>query len=266
MANTTNLPGGSSYALNRHDAYSPWHTNTFSLPTARLARNNKRPLIVTQMWAFVSGNGATRTVSMEIGNKSTGNFSVTAASAPASTGWRSITSGNFADTQNVNVELISSGDTRFGLASSAGDWFNSTGYNYGGALCGQFQWVQCPTAPTNVQAAVGDVSTTYTISWTAPSDNGGSSLTGYDVQYSSLADFSGYATATSTGTSVDLTGLDPDTTYYVRVSAKNAVTAIDGTGSQFSTIISFKVGTGGTVTPGNISFAVWSGTEWQEPA
>jgi hypothetical protein len=81
-----------------------------------------------------------------------------------------------------------------------------------------------PSAPNNVQAVnVGQ--TTATISWSAPSSDGGSDITGYAV--------TGAGSGCSTdggGTSCGISGLSADTTYTVYVQASN----IEGGGAQAS--------------------------------
>ena len=79
-----------------------------------------------------------------------------------------------------------------------------------------------PGAPTGVTAQAGDRSAT--LSWSAPSSNGGSPITGYRISISPTA--SG-ATISVNGTTASIGGLTNGTTYTFRVSALNAV----GTGA-----------------------------------
>jgi hypothetical protein len=74
-----------------------------------------------------------------------------------------------------------------------------------------------PDAPTNVTATAGD--TTATVSWIAPSSNGGSPITGYTV-----TSLPAGGTATPTGaTSALVTGLTDGTQYTFTVVATNMV-------------------------------------------
>ncbi|MCB0447046.1 MAG: fibronectin type III domain-containing protein, partial [Gelidibacter sp.] len=72
---------------------------------------------------------------------------------------------------------------------------------------------QAPTAPTNLTAS-GTTTTTTNLSWTASTDNVG--VTGYDVYQGATV------IATVTGTTRQVTGLTPSTTYAFSVRAKDA--------------------------------------------
>jgi subtilase family serine protease len=80
-----------------------------------------------------------------------------------------------------------------------------------------------PTAPTNLAAS--GANTTVNLSWSAPSNNGGSSVTGYNVYEGTNA--GGESTTPVNGTaligatSYTVTGLTNGTNYYYEVSAVN---------------------------------------------
>ncbi len=86
--------------------------------------------------------------------------------------------------------------------------------------------VTVPGAPTNVSATTGNASAS--VSWTAPSSDGGSALTGYTV----ISNPAGGITAPINGsaTSTTVTGLTNGTPYTFTVTATNEV----GTGSASS--------------------------------
>ena len=93
-----------------------------------------------------------------------------------------------------------------------------------------------PGAPTGLSGTAGNAQVSLT--WSAPSSDGGSAITGYEVSYGTSAGSLTSSVATgSTSTSYTVTGLTNGTPYYFAVAAINAV----GTGA-FST-------TSSSVTP-----------------
>ena len=90
-----------------------------------------------------------------------------------------------------------------------------------------------PSPPTGLTTTVMS-SSQINLSWTAPSSNGGSAITGYDVERS-VNNGNTWSTVISntgsTNTRYNNTGLSPSTTYTYRVSAINPV----GTGSPSNT-------------------------------
>jgi hypothetical protein len=89
-----------------------------------------------------------------------------------------------------------------------------------------------PGAPTNLAATKSGTSASLT--WTAPSDNGGSAITDYKVEFKLSAEptWSTFTDGVSTSASASVTGLDSSATYDFRVTAKNA----PGFGAPVSTV------------------------------
>jgi len=87
--------------------------------------------------------------------------------------------------------------------------------------------VTTPTAATLVAGTAGD--TQVALTWTAPTDNGGSAVTDYTVEYSSDSGttWTTFTDGTSTTASATVTGLTNGTSYTFRVSPVNA----QGTGT-----------------------------------
>ena len=87
-----------------------------------------------------------------------------------------------------------------------------------------------PSAPTGVTATAGNGSAQ--VSWTAPSDNGGSTITKYTVTpyVGTTAQTAATVTGSPAPTSTTVTGLTNGTTYTFKVSAANA----SGTGPDSS--------------------------------
>ncbi|PZM90185.1 MAG: hypothetical protein DIU79_14470, partial [Actinobacteria bacterium] len=85
----------------------------------------------------------------------------------------------------------------------------------------------------------------------APSDTGGSSITGYDVQRATNSAFSSnVVTVQDNASPYTFTGLVPNTQYWVRVRARNAQGAGDWSPSRsFTTITNVYVGNGSTYVP-----------------
>jgi hypothetical protein len=79
-----------------------------------------------------------------------------------------------------------------------------------------------PQAPTGLTGTFSGA--TASLLWTAPTNNGGSPVTGYNVDYK-LVTATTWSTTTSTTTSKSITGLLPGQSYDYRVSAVNAIGA-----------------------------------------
>jgi hypothetical protein len=84
-----------------------------------------------------------------------------------------------------------------------------------------------PGAPTAVSGTAGDEQVSLT--WSAPSSNGGASITDYTVQYSSNggSTWTTFSRSASTNTNATVTSLTNGTGYVFRVAAVNAI----GTGA-----------------------------------
>lgn len=93
------------------------------------------------------------------------------------------------------------------------------------------------TPAPSLAASSGPSSTTVNVSWSAPSDDGGSGVTGYNLQVATDSGFTAnVSTYTISGTSTSLTGLAYATTYYVRTQAKNTIgTGAYGAGASITT-------------------------------
>jgi hypothetical protein len=114
-----------------------------------------------------------------------------------------------------------------------------------------------PPPPTAVSAVAGN--TAVTVSWTDPTSNGGTAISGYDVFVSTTnpPSTSGTASAVASGaaaTTATVTGLSDATTYYV------VVTAVNSSGpSALSTVVSTTLAGTATITNATTNAPVLSG-------
>jgi len=94
-----------------------------------------------------------------------------------------------------------------------------------------------PGSPTSVLISDGGTDGFAYVEWTAPSSDGGASITDYVVEYSSNSgsSWTTFSDGTSTNAYATVTGLTLDTAYIFRVSAVNSV----GTGTASSSSSSF---------------------------
>lgn len=84
--------------------------------------------------------------------------------------------------------------------------------------------VTTPDAPTAVTATAGNEN--VSMNWNAPSNNGGSLITGYEVQYKAASAGDGsWETIQRSEANANITGLVNGTAYVFRVAAKNSVGA-----------------------------------------
>jgi hypothetical protein len=132
-------------------------------------------------------------------------------------------------TTTVASGLTSTTYTVTGLSLSTTYYFEVTATNASGSATTTPVSVRTsapsvPSAPT--AASVAAINGGATLTWTAPSNNGGSALTGYTVYYSTTSGGELSGTATSATTSpLAISGLTAGTTYYFEVVANNAVGA-----------------------------------------
>jgi hypothetical protein len=198
-------------------------------------------VLVTAIGCYVSGYGATRAIYLQLGSSRTALFNVGAGSSPgAFTGYQGIP-GTLVAGGAADVYIIHSrGRVYFGRSSTSGSngVFNSGGYGWSGILGGALRYVEAPTAPRSVSAYSAGAGA-VTVSWDAPTSDGGTAVTGYSLQYSTSASFTGAQTVLvdASASPYTLTGLTPGTLYYIRVSALNAVTEAANTSSAASAAV-----------------------------
>ena len=132
----------------------------------------------------------------------------------------------------ADAALVESGTIRSytvtGLTNDTTYYFQVRGRNSvgGGAASTEEDGMpeaKAPGAPTNLSATAGDKQ--VSLSWTAPADDGGEPITGYEYRYreqsDSYADPAVWTATGGTGATVTVHGLMNRTTYYFQVRAVN---------------------------------------------
>jgi hypothetical protein len=207
-----------------------------SLPTgARLAANGNRPVYVSTVRVYWAGRGASRKLRVLVGGVSTATVTV-ASGASASLSSALAVNALFPNggTKTVRIDANPDGSFYFGRESGTGS-VDSYGTSFG-QLSGSVEYFEVPTAPTSVTAVQANLENAVNVSWTAPSSNGGSAITAYQIQWSYNSDFSGSSVVGtgSAATTYKLTGLSYGSTIYVKVAAINVVATAAGTSSVYS--------------------------------
>jgi hypothetical protein len=249
------LNGGSTPAVSTSFTDKWVETSSgVSLPTgARLAANGNRPVYVAAVRVYWAGRSASRKLRVLVGGFSTP--TVTVASA-GSAGLSSVLSLGAlfpnGGVKTVRIDANPDGQFYFGRASGTGS-VDSYGTSYG-QLSGSVEYYEVPTAPTSVTAVQAALENAVNVSWTAPSNNGGSAITSYQIEWSYNADFSGSTIigTGSTATSYKVTGLAYGSTVYVKVAAINVVATAAGTTSVYSSSAT------GYVIPPNLPLNGWA--------
>jgi hypothetical protein len=207
-----------------------------ALPTtARVADNGNRPVYVSTAQFFVAGRGGSRTVVVSVGGFGNA-LNLGSAGSAVATGNVAI-NGIFVNggTQVVRLEASPTGSYYFGRATGSSGAVDYYGTNFG-ALSGQVEYYEVPTAPTAITVAQAGLENAVNVSWTAPSNNGGAAVDTYKVKWSYNSNMSG-ATVIGTGsnaTTYKVTGLSYGAIVYVQVSAVNVVASAAGTSSVYS--------------------------------
>ena len=196
-------------------------------------------------WSLVYSSAAASTTTAPAAPTA---VSATAGNASATVHWTAPTDNGGAAITGYQVEYSSNGGTsytQFGTVASAASTSQTiTGLTNGSSYLfkvaainsvgtGAFSSASSavtptaavnatiPAAPTGVTATAGN--TTATVSWTAPTDNGGAAITAYQVQYSADGGTTYFKVGSTTAsTSQTVTGLTNGTVYLFRVAAINS--------------------------------------------
>jgi hypothetical protein len=258
MANAS-LPGGSvkdattGYFVGWRGAYSP-----LTLPSgSNQDSSGNYPILITRVRAYVNGRSGYPTVTLRLGFGSASNRQLSGTfTRPAAT------VASVTDYQTVNAFFANGGGaSRFYIQNTFVDEFirvgkgpggTITGYSINssgtatdsgsalsGSISGDYDWFSAPPAPSSISVAAGSSAGSISVSWGASSVTGSvAALDGYTVQVSTASNFSGATSSTynASTTSATITGLTSGAQYYVRVAARNSVTAAAGSTSTWRTL------------------------------
>ena len=174
-----------------------------SVPTTVSATGGVNTVKV--VWAAPSANGGMPITGYKVESSTDSTFAtgVTSTIVSATT-----LSQTIKTTPNSKIYFRISAKTLIGWSSPA--TVNATSFNTPSSV-----------ETVTVTPAIGKM----TVNWTAPTNNGGSAVTGYRVEYSTSSDFAGSKSfnASALLPSATISSLLPGTKYYVRVYAKSLV-------------------------------------------
>lgn len=213
------------------------YSGGIGLPSGRAMSDGNGRAWITALTAGVNGNGATRTISLQLGGIATGGFNVGAGGAtPNLCGW--IGCSGFVQGGSATFQINTSSSVHFSHAGGGTDTYDGYGTGYNGVIYGGYEWFQGPNEPAISVTPSTDGTQATVVITAGPSDNGGLGIIRYRMQHADDAGFStGVATLDSTGTTV-FTGLTPGHVYHWRATACNGATDAAGvTGGLWSTAI-----------------------------
>ena len=132
-----------------------------------------------------------------------------------------------ANSYNIQLQGFSGIDAFTSFSANQGTPFPSY------AIMGTVTYIYAPSAP-GTPSFSGASTSSISFSYSAPGNNGGSSITGYIVEYKASSSGSWQSAGTTSSTSFTVSGLSSGTSYDFRVAATNAATAVFGNWSAYS--------------------------------
>lgn len=213
-----------------------------SVPSGNRCTNGGSPVLVTHLRGFVAGRGATRTVRLGLTGGWTGWFNVGASSSAQDTGWIGYGGVLNGGAYNFHIDQSAGGGMYFGRSvnGTGSTGVEGGGGGWSGSLSGQMLVVGSPSQVRSV-TATRNSNGTITVTWAAPSDDGGDAISVYYINSATNSSFTANASQVTTGPSArsyTFSGLIPGVTYYFRMSSGNSLNAAYGHGSAWSSTAS----------------------------
>jgi hypothetical protein len=103
-------------------------------------------------------------------------------------------------------------------------------------MYGEYLFIEVPGAPTSFLATPSGTAGLVNFSWTAPADNGGSAITGYDIYRGTTSGTVTTLIGSTTGATTFSYTAPNATNYHYHVRAKNAVSTAASTTSVESNV------------------------------
>ena len=195
-------------------------------PTTGAIGNSNKPILVTAL-SLTSTTGS-YTLRFQAGDTTPNAFNGSEAVNADDTcyyGFRKSDGGQvtWLRGDGINQNSIFGNGTSLNPTTDGAPWPNTSIY-------GKITWKHIPNEPTNF-VYTSRTNSSVTLSWTAPSDNGGSNVNNYRVLYKvrntatdTTASSWSVKVIGSTATTTTVTGLLSNNTYDFRVAAMNGVT------------------------------------------
>jgi hypothetical protein len=235
--------------------YSTSAANGVPLPTTgRVDSLGNKPILVSSVQVYWAGRGGSRQLRIGIGSQYTSFYTIASDSSANASGYKTL-NGIYLNGGNQVVTIDENGSSGFyfGRDNGATGTTDPAGGTWG-KLSGRVDYFQVPNSPTALSVVQAALENAVDVAWTAPSDNGGSAVTSYNIIWSYNADFTGSTTIStgSTATTYKITGLSYGSTVYAKVGAVNATAAAAGSTSVLSSSAS------GYITPPDLPLDGWA--------